>query len=251
MRSLAYHVGTAIGRRHRVVVGELSTGSSIVLDPRDPAHREILFFGATDEGTTRLFKRFAKPGWTVLDVGANAGYFSLLAHDLGGAGARVHAFEPNPRLRAMFESSVERAGASAAITVVGAAVGGDNGTATLHVSPRAEEAAFATARADLAWSDEWEEVTVEMVRLDRYCSEHGLEPDLVKLDVEGFEPEAIRGMDALLSSGKPSYVITEVVRSPGRPDPEEIARQLGEYGYTRLQEADTDLNACFVAPGVA
>ncbi|WP_233247757.1 FkbM family methyltransferase [Caulobacter endophyticus] len=66
----------------------------------------LLLDGYWEMWTTEAIARAVKPGMTVVDVGANLGYFTLLMADLVGAGGRVHAFEPNPQIATLLARSV-------------------------------------------------------------------------------------------------------------------------------------------------
>lgn len=260
VRSAAFHLGGALGEHRDTLISELRTGSSIVLDVRDPAHREIAFFGACEARTTSLFTRLAFPGWTLLDVGANAGYYSLLARDLGGKSCRIHAFEPNPSLAGMFRESVRRSNADDEIVVNQIACGSRPGSAELQLSSDPSEYAFATLKPELAWFARDSPIEVEVIDLDSYCEARGIKPDMVKLDVEGYEPEAIEGMSALLTDHVPSWVVCEVVSAKARPKPEDVIGAMAKFGYKgygiasdgsladrfALQQTE---NLCFVAPG--
>ena len=260
VRATAFHVGKALGERRNAVTSELMSGSPIVLDVRDPAQREIAFFGFYESATTSLFARLAFPGWTVVDVGANAGYYSLLARDLGGDASSIHAFEPNPTLAAMLRESIRRGDADDTITVNEVACGAAEGCAELQLSDDPSEYAFGTLKPELAWFRKGESVPVRVIALDSYCDDHGVEPDLIKMDVEGYEPEAIRGMARLLERHVPAYVICEVVTAESRPAPQLVIDAMSRYGYTAYSiEGDGSLieaadfkqtdNVCFVAPG--
>jgi FkbM family methyltransferase len=253
-------LGAALGEHRGSLRSDLRTGSSIVLDVRDPAHREIAFFGVTEAPTTSLFTRLAFPGWTLLDIGANAGYYSLLAHDLGGKSSCIHAFEPNPSLAAMFRESVRRSNADGEIVVNQVACGSGPGSAELQLSSDPSQYAFATLKPELAWFAHGAPVVVDVIDLDSYCETRGIKPDMVKLDVEGYEPEAIAGMSGLLTRHVPSWVVCEVVRAEARPKPEDVINAMAKFGYKAYGIADdgslaetfvlgqTD-NLCFVAPG--
>ncbi|MDQ3669049.1 MAG: FkbM family methyltransferase [Actinomycetota bacterium] len=227
--SVAFYLGEGLARRNETLVGRLRTGSPIVLDMREYAHRHVYFHGTYEEPTTRLLHRLAQPGWTVVDVGANNGYFTLLSADLGGAGAQVHAFEPNPAVARLLGAGVRLSGWRG-IAVREAACGDASFEAPLYLSadPRNSglstlEAALATGRAQL---------TVPVVRLDDYCREEGIEPDLVKVDAEGYEDRVIRGMGGLLERGVPRILICELARDARRPDPAGIVEELSAAGYT-------------------
>jgi FkbM family methyltransferase len=206
--------------------GRLVTGSTIFLLARDLGHRYVYFRGTWEEPTTRFLRSVARHGWTVLDVGANAGYFSLLAYDLGGPRSNVHAFEPNPEVSGLIERSARRL-APGALTVVRAAVGDRVGTTVFHLTTDARNSGLSSLRSDVMADSE--PAVVDMVTLDGYCAEHGLTPDVIKVDVEGCEVQVVQGARQLLAAGTVSYLICEF--EPERAPAEPLIRLLAELGY--------------------
>src|SRR5579859_1173929 len=83
---------------------------------------------------TRVFQERVKPGMTVLDVGANIGYFSLLAARLMGETGAVWAFEPVPHVVEILRQNVCANGYERRIHVVPQAIDRTSGTASLHVN---------------------------------------------------------------------------------------------------------------------
>ena len=75
-----------------VVEGELG-GFRLTLDFSDSIQRQI-YFGLYDQPETALLGRLLRPGDVFLDVGANVGYYSLIASQNVGLKGQVHAFEP-------------------------------------------------------------------------------------------------------------------------------------------------------------
>lgn len=202
--SLGWHLGQAAGPAPRIA--RLRSGGRMVVDVRDYAHRNAFLFGVYEEEVSRLLHRVATPGWTVLDVGANAGYFSLLAADVGGPGSQVVAFEPNPRMRELLQQSLALNPAGQ-IELVPAACGDRSGSIALSVSPDPRNSGLSTVRDTFQQADQ---LTVPLLRLDDFCAERGIVPDLVKVDVEGAEEMVLRGAEALLRESAPTYVICEV-----------------------------------------
>ena len=201
---LGWHVGEAAGPTPRVAT--LRSGSRMFVDVRDYAHRHILLHGEYETELTALLGRLARPGWTVLDVGANAGYFSLLAADLGGPLSHVVAVEPQPRMAAMLRRTLEL-NTGARIDVVEAACGDQDGRAALVMPTDPRNSGLATLRAD---DPSGPTALVPILRLDRFCAERGLAPDLMKIDVEGVEDAVLRGSETLLAAGLPRHVVCEV-----------------------------------------
>jgi FkbM family methyltransferase len=231
LRAAAFRLGLALASDDHPLPAPLRDGGVLYVDPRDPAQREILLFGQTDRGVSALLRCIATRGWTVLDVGANAGYYTILSAALGGEDARIHAFEPNPRMAALIERSAAAASDGSGITVIRAGCGAAAGNATLHLSGDPSLVAFATLDEQIAWSEDWERVEVEVVSLDDHCDAHGLQPDLVKIDAEGFEPQILEGMRRLLRRRVPRYLVCEAIRGQGRPDPAGIEELLATFSY--------------------
>jgi len=202
--SVGWHLGQAAGARTRVA--RLRSGSRMAVDVRDHAHRHAFLFGLHEEDATRLVARISRPGWTVLDVGANAGYFSLLACDLGGLGSRAVAFEPNPRMVDLLHRSAAL-NPRAPLEIVAAACGEHDGQAGLYLSPDPHNTGLSRLLESTAGTGD---VPVAVVRLDAFCAGRELRPDLIKIYVEGGETGVLFGAEQLLREGHPSHVICEL-----------------------------------------
>lgn len=132
-----------------------------------------------------LFSTIVSPGDLVFDIGVNLGQKSRCFLALG---ARVVAVEPNPNCLAHLRRSFA---GNLGYTLVPAAIGAATGRARLN---------FAGTDPSASLRDDWtlrggtvESVDVDVVTLDSLVEAHGT-PDYVKMDVEGFEPEALRGL---------------------------------------------------------
>ena len=137
-----------------------------------------------------------RPGDTVYDIGANIGWFSLLAARKVGPGGAVVAFEPSISNAAYCKSNAA-ANQLGNIAVIPAAVGDRDGWATF--------AADTSLKARL--SDQGRE-RVPILSLDRWLSETGQPPpQVIKMDVEGAECAALRGMGGVLREQRPTLII--------------------------------------------
>jgi Methyltransferase FkbM domain len=260
VRAGAYRIGEALG--DRVLVGKTLEGSRMALSMRDHQHRAIYFYGEYEPEITALFRRLVAPGSVVFDVGANAGYFSILSRELG---ATVHAFEPNPNVRALLSKSVSlgsgsgsspspspgsgSGSSSGSVTVVAAACSDSAGTMPLYLSePGNTGLTSLIARSERS-------VEVDVITLDEHAHSTRTRPSLVKIDVEGHEREVLAGAGNLLESVKPT-VIAEV----GGPETIEL---MEGHGYTprrimpdgstaahdgRLHAVGGYENICFLPP---
>jgi len=144
----------------------------------------------------------------IYDIGANVGTWSLLAKALI-PNARIEAFEPLPKHQAEFLRNFT---GSTDVTLHPIAVGSNNATETFHVTD------FSDASSLLQPNEasrlhfgvcEAEQFPLPVFRLDDYRPQKELAwPDLIKLDIQGFELEALRGAPQCLASAK--AVIAEV-----------------------------------------
>jgi FkbM family methyltransferase len=197
-----------------------------------------------EPATTPLFYRLARRSAVTLDLGANVGFYTLLAAQANPAG-RVHAFEPQPTA---FERLQNHLGLNQVRNAEAhpVAVGDVDGTADLFVgeagvpvssSLSAEYLEAVRRDGPITRREEVEAVHVRVMPIDAFVRERAVERvDLVKLDVESFEPQALRGMSETLRRDRP-HVVCEVIDGAGTAGAlEEILEPLG-YHYYRLTEA--------------
>lgn len=227
--SSAYYLGAAMSSRGERLVGTLASGSRISLRLDDYAHHHIYFFGTYEEPLTRLMQHIVGPGCVALDVGANVGYYSLLIRDLAGEACEVHAFEPNPELASLLEESV-RLNRTNSVKVVRAACGSSNGVELLYLSPDRTNTGRSTFLSDTF--PDARTLQVRVIRLEDYCRENNLRPQLVKIDVEGYEARVLAGMGDLLRRRIPEFLIVELRGGAAEPTARDVVHQLNTYGYS-------------------
>jgi FkbM family methyltransferase len=191
-----------------------------------PALRE---HGTWETGEADLMRRRLRPGMTTVDAGAHVGYLTLLAGRLVGPRGLVVAFEPNP---ASYELLLANIWCNGLTNVVAFpwAVGAHNGIAHLHLSDEntGDHRIYASpedaGRASLP---------VRVVALDQLGP---LRPpvDFVKLDVQGAEAAAVRGMRGLLAASPRVLVSAEYwphgIRQAGG-DPDEVIALYRSLGF--------------------
>lgn len=156
--------------------------------------------GTVERHVQQAIADHVKPGDVFYDVGANIGFFSVLAARLVGPDGRVHAFEPEPRNAAAVRRNAKLNG-FATITVHEAAVADTVGTIRLIVT---EHPGGATIDANSAGADAQRTIEVKSVTLDSLDAEPAT---FVKIDVEGTEPAVLRGMLRLAAEHKPLILV--------------------------------------------
>jgi FkbM family methyltransferase len=163
-------------------------------------------FGLYELTTARLIKRLLRPGDHFVDGGANLGYFTLLAAKQVREAGRVDAFEPAPANHQRLRENLERNALSACVQLHRQALAEQAGQAALHVYNEAgrnhgEASLYEEAGVVL------ETVTVSTARMDQVLAD--TTPRLIKLDLEGAEAAALRGMEGLLQVANPPAIIME------------------------------------------
>ena len=177
-------------------------GYDVQLDLGEAIQR-WMYLGAFEPKETTLVKETLRPGMTFLDVGANFGYFTLLAASRVGAGGRVVAVEPSPLAAGRLKQNVE-ANSLRQVSVHQMGLSAESGTLDLYISPADFHSPTMSA------SSGGEPVSVPVRRLDDCLDEWGVERvDLMKMDVEGHEPFVLRGAGDALSSGRIRAVLVE------------------------------------------
>ena len=96
----------------------------------------LMLDGVWEEAITAVFRSLVAPGMTVVEVGANVGYFTLLAAELVGPRGRVHAFEPDPELFELLRDNVEVNAFDHRVTLHRRAVADFHGEARFHAATR-------------------------------------------------------------------------------------------------------------------
>ncbi len=173
---------------------------------------------------THAMRPLLRPGMVVVDIGANIGYYTLLAASRVGNTGKVLAFEPARANTALIHASLEVNGFTQVIVhpyavadeerIVGFQADESNGVINPHTPATSPQ-------------------QVRAVCLDTFLAE---EPrlDLVKLDIEGAEGLALRGMQHLIQQHRPlifSELNWNALRRVSRMEPEEYLDLLRAPGY--------------------
>jgi FkbM family methyltransferase len=194
--------------------------------PTDVIGMPIARFGVYEFAVSSLVRQYLGPGDVFVDVGANIGYYSVIAAAAVGESGAVYAFEPSARIRRRLERNVEL-NAMRQITVRPEAVTEHAGVVRL-IEPQGvgnDGLAYVQTNGGNAG------VEVRAIRLDELPEFLDPSPHLIKVDVEGGEPEVFRGATALLDRSNAPSIIFESF---------EIARDaaiLRDHGYQVLQPA--------------
>jgi FkbM family methyltransferase len=214
-------------------------GSLMTIDPTHPnptLRRTFLAYALRrthEPATTALFKEVIRAGDVVLDLGANIGYFTLLAARLVGPQGRVIAFEPEPTNFSYLTRNITLNNYGH-VTAHQRAVADRYGSTKLFICTYDSGhhtinqfdgiAAYAHGRQA---REEW--VDIETVPLDDFLGDDATRVSVVKMDIEGAEALALAGMRRLLTENRPLRLFLEffpLLLTKMGSSPEEYADRL-------------------------
>ena len=189
-------------------------GFDVHLDVTDGSARLHYFHGQPYEpGAAEALRNSLAPGDVFVDVGANIGYFTVLAARIVGDGGRVVAFEPHPEALGILRAAVKVNQVSHIVEVVEAAVAATAGTTVLFLSG---DPVLSTLDPDRSPARDHftfdRSIPVPQVSVDEWFAAH---PELatrvaaIKIDVEGTEADVLAGMRRLRDISPRAVIICE------------------------------------------
>jgi FkbM family methyltransferase len=191
-------------------VVSVAGGSRLRVRTGDQIGRVLAVSGVWEPNVTAAFRSALGPGDVCLDIGAHIGYFTLLASRLVGSAGHVYAFEPSPANYESLRANLSRnratnvtalrfaVGEAQARALLRAAPGTNTGRATLRdVRPNRAPIGDAGVMVDVRpATDVIREGDLRRIRV-------------IKVDVEGYEVEVLRGLGPVLDLGDPLALFVE------------------------------------------
>lgn len=184
---------------------------------------------------TIVFKKHLKKSMSVLDLGANIGFYSLLARSVIGENGRVFSFEPFPENITLLRKSIRENHFTNVFTSQ-TAVSDKSGTSVLYLSP---DACSEHSMLDLDFKSDnnyKKSIRVKMISVDDYFEKNDLDTkiDFIKMDIEGSESRALNGMKKTLSENPTITMMTEFWPNgfkKDKKDPQEFLEELSDIGF--------------------
>jgi FkbM family methyltransferase len=173
-------------------------GFPFLLDPLDSL--ELSIFNSYEPFETSLLTAEIRPGMTIVDLGANIGYYTLLFSKLTGESGRVYAFEPEPQNFALLQQNLSR-NERTNVVALNRAASDRAGESFLYLSieNHGDHQAYPS-------DDRRRKVRITMTPVDD-CVAGPV--DLVKMDVQGFEYHALNGMESTIAASPRLTIFTE------------------------------------------
>lgn len=212
----SHTAGPAYLGEHTALV-KTQWGANMVVDTRDQlVAPHLLLDGIWEPHITKWMTAAVKPGDIFFDVGANVGYYSLLAGRIVGPSGKVVAVEAHPNTARLLRRNVVLNGLIGVVTVWERAAWSSSTNLTFKQRDNyaANSSVGSLEDSELQKLDDSEtEIKVEAVRVDDLLVDID-RVDVMKIDVEGSEVQAVRGMERLLAASPDIKVMFEW--SPGQ-----------------------------------
>jgi FkbM family methyltransferase len=177
-----------------------------ICDLSDEIAREVCLTGYYEPPVTRLMQRRLHAGGAMVDVGANWGYFSLLAAAAVGTAGHVVALEPDPRQFLALDSNIRLNGFTQVTAIRQAAAAGAGGALLLGYADDAANRGISRLGSS---SPDRPSFEVECTAVDSVIRDLP-RVDTIKVDVEGAEIDVLRGMKDGLSSRRYASIFLEL-----------------------------------------
>lgn len=195
------------GPSSEITWGRVPGGYWVVSPLSDHVGRAIFYCGDLDPKITWVCSRLVRSGDCVLDIGANLGLVTFTLSALVGELGQVHAFEPAPQMQTFLQEAINRNNVTN-VKLHRFALGAHDGELMLSV-PRSNAGAASLVSA--RQTSESTRVAVPVRTLSSVMVSHDVDHvRLLKIDVEGFEPEVLAGAAEFLSRHPPDALVFEL-----------------------------------------
>lgn len=208
----------------------LGLGDDLMLTPY------MIADGYWEYWLSKHFARVINKGDTILDIGANLGYYSILAGALTGKHGRVVAVEPNPELSELIHHSAELNGMRGCVEVCNFAIAApeDSGTRILFVKEGTKNGCF------LEPGQTAEDIDLQgasyNVELGHLTVDQFERVDLIKIDVEAAEMMVLENLRPIIERFRPK-IVCEVNFQRGY-DYDDVMAALGRNGELKYLDFD-------------
>lgn len=203
-------------------------GANMLLDLSDGGiNRDLFLYGCREPECTKIFKAELSEGMTVVDIGANIGYYVLIESQLIGNSGRIYAIEPEPRNFKMLKRNVEMNSYTSRIKLYNMAISDKPGKSLFGIASTAN-----AHRLFVSGGGEDKAIEVQTATLDKILGD--VKIDVIRMDPEGGEWLIFKGMRRILRSNKPLKLFIEVhpklIKDYGG-NAEAMLRILAEVGF--------------------
>lgn len=204
----------------------------------------LMNFRAYESAETEFLKSIIQPDWTVLDIGANCGWYAL-ALSRQCPTAQIHAFEP---IQSTYEILLRNVNRNKFTNIHPhlLAFSDHEGSLEFLYTPSCSGATSLIHAGQPAAQEALQKITCPTSTLDLFCIRNSLAPQLIKCDVEGAELMVMKGGETTIATHKP-VILIELLRKWAQKfgyHPNDVLTLLGRHGYLAYTLAAGQLVPC-------
>jgi FkbM family methyltransferase len=232
------------------IMAKIFSGAKMHLDPRDIGLvPHLVLDGEWEHNITQAWLSVAKKGDVVVDIGANFGYFSVLAAQQTNRDCMVILFEANPSLIPYLHKTMAVNSFEECSVIENLAAGDSSGTVKLNILEDfiASSSILPAKEIDKYMHGKMEAkvastVSVKSTTLDKYCEEKNIKTlNLIKMDIEGYEDKAYQGMRKIVNNSPDITLFIEFTKDAYSKPKELYEQMLKDFGYVYLINEKGDL----------
>lgn len=202
--------GTSIYCGNNKALTRTVWGHKLYVDTRDAnLSPGLVLDGHWEKWLNRPYLESLREGMVVVEVGANIGYYTVLAGSRIGPAGHIYAFEANPDVFELLWRNLEINGLLGRATLTNKAVLDKPGTTSFHILREHAGAGSISPLSGDFFREEVRTIEVQTIALDDFLSGTDRKLDLIKLDAEGSEPLALEGMSGLLENNPQITIFCE------------------------------------------
>jgi FkbM family methyltransferase len=202
-------------------------GSRLKGDTQEILQQHVYYFGVWEPNLTRWLQSRLQAGDVFVDVGANVGYFTLLASRLVGERGSVVAIEASPTIYGRLSANLARNRASN-VRALNRVAAREAGRRTVYIGP-ASHTGLTTIHAGAGWPAEGDADAASVPELVGDAAWRSAR--LIKIDVEGAEDEVIAGMAGALARTRPELELVVELHPGSGAELFATLREAGFHGY--------------------
>lgn len=172
-------------------------------------------WGNREDNTVKAFKQElnkltdAVESVSVLEIGANIGYYALIEADIINNTGKIYAIEPHPENIQLLKANSQLNGYDN-LCVTQAAIGAEDDSVELFESPKSNRHQVGQPPHS---EEEVDRISVPLYSVDSFVERQDIEPNdinLIRMDVEGYESEIFQGTETVLSQDSPMLLFIEL-----------------------------------------
>jgi FkbM family methyltransferase len=184
-------------------------GSKMYLNIADRGlSKDLILNGIREAQYVETVQKIIKEGDVVIDIGANIGYYVMLESKLVGTKGVIYAIEPVPENYDLLNKNIALNGYSN-VKTYRLALGNNNGMEQMYVPPERNLSVMTSVSNFQKGEKSVAEIEVKVMTLDEFLKDKPY-PNVIRMDIEGYEYQIVKGMKKVLGTRLPLTILMEL-----------------------------------------